>query len=735
MKDEKQTTKDSQEGNNIGNNGQSNGKTGSQGKQHNNKGKGFRGKNDKYNNNSRGKGKNSPEWYIPDEKIAKAAANIPFTMYAGMSYEMTNPTQNEFGTVEHQFVPGIAIFKYLPSYGTSSHVESPINVAANALYAYIRHVNSGAKVYESSDLIMYIMAAEQLYLMLAEARRILLLAQEYTIDSRLIPERLVTALGFDIKDIQANLADYRKEYNILVQKINAFAIPNEFNLISRRAILGSIVLQDDADVPKQLIIPDSDGYYVFDPISFKTGGAMVFVSKRDMRNATYGRNTVQNYVPTANKTCGLQVQTLIRYNEFLDFIRSAMRQFTLNTDINTISGDILKAFGDEGCFKVNMIDETDKFEFTHDVDLLEQFKNASVLDIPGASLDVATRLNATSTALINNEITMGSRLKFVIPQPTNYAPTQNEKFFFSTTPVVCQINNHVVFWPIDTTVQFTDSTSYNKKYIAQATRVSGWASQNRRTLILDTYRKEMDYKSNLEYSRLMMMEKVDETIATQIGQITSACFDISVTFSNSIFSTYSAEVTKLSGGVSTALGTVVAGSEIGLGWLIQAPDTLKVMIYNYARKGEMSVKEFDNIRNKAEVLVQWFQNSTARTNSIIPTQGNQYAAGMDNNQLSVIIPIIKANNTTIDIANITVIDNIVKGLDFSPRDTVMDTPTISDAGALSKDPVIFHVSGKFGNLTGRVQLSVLESLHETAMIGLISKKAYDRVRSAKKNSR
>lgn len=50
-------------------------------------------------------------------------------------------------------------------------------------------------------------------------------------------------------------------------------------------------------------------------------------------------------------------------------------------DLNIISGDILKAYG-ENTFRVSMAEVNDTQEFAYDVNMLQQFKNTIYLDCP-----------------------------------------------------------------------------------------------------------------------------------------------------------------------------------------------------------------------------------------------------------------------------------------------------------------------------------------------------------------
>lgn len=144
-----------------------------------------------------------------------------------------------------------------------------------ALYSFVRHANAGKTNYEAPDLMLYIMAMDNVYLLIHEIKRILRLAYHYNLENRNIPERIFTVLDIDTQDLLGNLANYRAQLNTRIAKANSLAVPANFNLFKRRAVLGSVVLTDEPNRPTQLIIPQSDGFYVY-VATGTTGGKLVF---------------------------------------------------------------------------------------------------------------------------------------------------------------------------------------------------------------------------------------------------------------------------------------------------------------------------------------------------------------------------------------------------------------------------------------------------------------------------
>lgn len=138
-----------------------------------------------------------------------------------------------------------------------------------ALYSFVRHVNSGKTNYEAPDLMIYIMAMDNIYLLIHEIKRLIRLAYLYVLENRDIPEKIFSALGVDQSNLIGNLANYRAQLNTRIAKANSLAVPANFNLFKRRAVMGSVVLTDEPNRPTQLIVPVSDGYFKFNATNVK----------------------------------------------------------------------------------------------------------------------------------------------------------------------------------------------------------------------------------------------------------------------------------------------------------------------------------------------------------------------------------------------------------------------------------------------------------------------------------
>lgn len=88
-----------------------------------------------------------------------------------------------------------------------------------------------------------------------------------------------------------------------------------------------------------------------------------------------GTNTM--YVPGKTTSIGTQVSHTITVNSAMSLINSLFDSMTGDSDIGTIAGDILKAYGDGGTYELpDMLDTG--FEFIHDENIGMQINNSTV---------------------------------------------------------------------------------------------------------------------------------------------------------------------------------------------------------------------------------------------------------------------------------------------------------------------------------------------------------------------
>lgn len=121
----------------------------------------------------------------------------------------------------------------------------------------MRHKNAGRTNYEAADLMLYIMAMDNVYLAIAEVKRILRLSNTFAFNNRNLSKVIMKAMFIDHDDISRNYSNYLARLNILIAKINTMAVPSSFKLFLRRQAMALSVFSDDGENPTQIIIPQA----------------------------------------------------------------------------------------------------------------------------------------------------------------------------------------------------------------------------------------------------------------------------------------------------------------------------------------------------------------------------------------------------------------------------------------------------------------------------------------------
>ena len=312
---------------------------------------------------------NDPMWYAPSEEIGKAMASIPFNRFPGMPIDLVGGDA-AYADLSGKSIPGTLALDYCISVGSNITATSAINIAARQLYTFVRHANSGHSNYESSDLIMYLLAMDEVYTAWLEAKRIYEVAGSFSYSNRNIPDTILAALKANGDDIRKNYASFRGRLNLLAKQISSMAVPNIYTAMSRHAILASLVLTDSTDKKAQFYVATRAYGHKFDATA-STGGKLTTYQVADNRTAD---------------------QIITEIQEMLDKILP-------DEDMNIISGDILKAFGNDNLYVLREIPEEAACTPVFDEGILMQFKNALTCQAIMQNLDIEQQNNLVTTNL------------------------------------------------------------------------------------------------------------------------------------------------------------------------------------------------------------------------------------------------------------------------------------------------------------------------------------------------
>nr|DAL51049.1 MAG TPA_asm: capsid [Bacteriophage sp.] len=322
---------------------------------------------------------NDPAWYAANSSLLRDSGSFSFNNPIGNRITLV-PTGSGAIPAKTMSIPGVYAIKTAPSIGISVDNSSPVNIAARNIYSFVRHANSGHSNYDAPDLMLYLLAMDQLYSALAFMSRAYGVMSYYSQANRYLPKALMYAMGLDYDDFMAQLADFRYFINSSAVKVGSMCVPKSMSYFARHMWMYSNVYKDSAAWKSGLYLYTPYSFWQYAPIASSQGGSLVQVLVK-----------------------GADSSGLMTFAELRAMMTNMMNAIILDEDSNIMSGDILKAFTADGVFKIGPISEDYTVEPVHNVEVLGQINNATLV---GESLTNNTvtqsMTGATAGALLFN---------------------------------------------------------------------------------------------------------------------------------------------------------------------------------------------------------------------------------------------------------------------------------------------------------------------------------------------
>lgn len=309
--------------------------------------------------------KNDPSWYGADPSLLRDAASIPFSSAIGTSVDygipgISDTSKSIYDQGTRHAIPGVASFRIAPMFGFSDSGNSPINIAANAIYSFLRQANSGAKNYDAPDMMLYCLAMTQVYSYITWLQRLYGYATLYVQRNRYLPKAIIHQNMVSYNDIMNSLASFRYAINLLINKASSLAVPGDMTIFQRHAFLYRDIYSEGDSIKDQLYQMVPDGFFYF--------------KLNDNKSGMLNYAGLVNYATVEGEAPGklLSVKNLIDYGNML------LDPLITSEDFNIMSGDILKAYGDN-VIKLTSLPTEYPVVPVHDYTVLQQLKNCTII--------------------------------------------------------------------------------------------------------------------------------------------------------------------------------------------------------------------------------------------------------------------------------------------------------------------------------------------------------------------
>lgn len=293
---------------------------------------------------------NDPAWYKPTDQMVKDVTSLAFNQATGLRLDWG--TKNMGGAMPS--IPGVAVLNLHPTVGKSIDQNSAINVAARQIYSFVRHMNSGSKNYDPTDLMMYLMAVDNLYSFHAWMRRTYGLLQVYAYNNRYYPLGILHGMNINAEDIMNFLPTFRAYINMFALRASTLCVPNVLSIMKRHYFMYEGVWMDSSSVKGQVYAFNPDGFYHWD------------------KNQ---QGTKLSYVALDEASEGSMKFTFIR-----DMGNQMLNSLLNEEDVGIISGDILKAFGVGSLWHLPDTPEDYMASVSFNAEIMTQIHNATIVE-------------------------------------------------------------------------------------------------------------------------------------------------------------------------------------------------------------------------------------------------------------------------------------------------------------------------------------------------------------------
>lgn len=301
---------------------------------------------------------NDVSWYTKNDQMLKDAASYSYNRPIGYPLPSPFPGVQQYNAASA--VPGIMSLWISPVPGVSQDANSPANLAANNIYAYVRYMNSGAKNYDQADLMLYLLAMDSMYYMWNWGKRIYGYMTQYSQYNIYLPKGIAEADCIDWDSFYANPAEFRYYLNMIAAKISSFCVPAVMPFFIRHSWMFSNIYKDSDSNKAQMYMFTPTFYYVYDETGSKYGGQLV--AKRLKSISSFG---------TASGR--------LTYTQYKAAMDSMVNAVSYSEDIGVMSGDILKAYGQEKLFKLAPVTEDYTVTPVYNEEVLNQIHNSNIL--------------------------------------------------------------------------------------------------------------------------------------------------------------------------------------------------------------------------------------------------------------------------------------------------------------------------------------------------------------------
>lgn len=277
---------------------------------------------------------------------------------------------------------------YIPSIGQTTGVTSggnPYALAGKNIYSAIRSANSGAKNYEWPDLIIALFAIKEIYACIGHMTRVYGEARLYDQQNAYLPDALIKCMGLDPSSVRDNLAQCHSDLNNLIARASVLWIPSDLPFVTRQFWANSDVYKDGKSNKAQLYLFNQRYTYQY---------------KSD---STLGSSLQPiEFVSTTPTTWSAMIAKI---NALIDAVIDEV-------DVTIMMGDLMKYYGANKLFQLNMIDVNYTVVPVENYEVLTEIHNAVTQPVLAPAIVQVRNGNSTVDLRMDDGSTSGNTSGF-----------------------------------------------------------------------------------------------------------------------------------------------------------------------------------------------------------------------------------------------------------------------------------------------------------------------------------
>jgi len=316
---------------------------------------------------------NHPALYYGDKELMEQASS--FSMNQFLEADGT-PFKGQFKDIK---VPAIMNMYFNPSPGFTlgkNTSDGGINIAAMKLYTKLSSMNAKTTQYAPQDVATLMLALGEIVSMYTWTKRVFQVVFLYNKRNWAVPQALIRSMGVNYSDFIQHVADYRLQFNAIVNSINQISFPGDIRWFEKCATMYSHLYVDSESPMAQMYVFNPATTWIVDETSSDVGTILKtkdWCLDQTVTNGARRFRTMQEVL-----------------NELSDMIQAILNSATFNY----IYADVLRLVDPQNLLTMPYIIEGDGIGTEFDPMMLLQINNAIVVSQPqGAGSESRTPMN------------------------------------------------------------------------------------------------------------------------------------------------------------------------------------------------------------------------------------------------------------------------------------------------------------------------------------------------------